>query len=88
MTFFDFIIKANVFRSADSVTGHISINGQTRDEDYLKKMSCYIMQEDLLQPWLTVQEAMQFAVDLKLDNISQKAKSIAVSILRVGNTIA
>ncbi|XP_050573971.1 ATP-binding cassette subfamily G member 4-like isoform X4 [Bombus affinis] len=65
-------------RSADSVTGRISINGQTRDEDYLKKMSCYIMQEDLLQPWLTVQEAMQFAVDLKLDNISQKAKSIAI----------
>lgn len=51
-------------------------------------MSCYIMQEDLLQPWLTVQEAMQFAVDLKLGNISQKAKSIAVSILRVSNTIA
>ncbi|XP_050573968.1 ATP-binding cassette sub-family G member 1-like isoform X2 [Bombus affinis] len=66
------------YKSADSVTGRISINGQTRDEDYLKKMSCYIMQEDLLQPWLTVQEAMQFAVDLKLDNISQKAKSIAI----------
>ncbi|XP_043581092.1 ATP-binding cassette sub-family G member 1-like isoform X1 [Bombus pyrosoma] len=66
------------YKSADSVTGHISINGQTRDENYFKKMSCYIMQEDLLQPWLTVQEAMQFAVDLKLDNISQKAKSIAI----------
>lgn len=46
------------------------------------------MQKDLLQPWLTVQEAMQFAVDLKLGNISQKAKSIAVSILRVSDTIA
>lgn len=39
------------------------------------------MQEDLLQPWLTVQETMQFAADLKLDkNISQKMKLNIVSI--------
>lgn len=39
------------------------------------------MQEDLLQPWLTIQETMQFAADLKLDkNISQKMKLNIVSI--------
>ena len=48
-------------------------------------MSSYIMQQDLLQPWLTVQEAMEFVVDLKLGKISNKAKSIAVSILNVLN---
>ena len=41
------------------------------------------MQQDLLQPRLTVQEAMEFAVDLKLGKISNKAKLIAVSILRL-----
>lgn len=40
------------------------------------------MQEDLLQPWLTIQETMQFAADLKLGkNISQKMKLNTVSIL-------
>ncbi|XP_076673414.1 ATP-binding cassette subfamily G member 4 isoform X2 [Andrena cerasifolii] len=36
------------------------------------------MQEDLLQPRLTVLEAMQFAVDLKLGSVSQEAKHAAV----------
>ncbi|XP_039305436.1 ATP-binding cassette sub-family G member 1 isoform X2 [Solenopsis invicta] len=46
--------------------GSISINGQIRDMNEFKKMSCYIMQEDLTQPNLTVLEAMRFAADLKL----------------------
>ncbi|XP_017760131.1 PREDICTED: ATP-binding cassette sub-family G member 1-like isoform X1 [Eufriesea mexicana] len=62
------------YKSTGNVTGHISIDGQTQ----FKKMSCYIMQEDHLQPWLTVQEAMQFAVDLKLGNVSQTAKLTAI----------
>lgn len=42
------------------------------------------MQEDLLQPWLTIQETMQFAADLKLGkNISQKMKLNTVSILNL-----
>lgn len=49
--------------------------------EYLKKISCYIMQEDLLQPRLTVLEAMQFAVDLKLGDVSKEAKLVAVGTL-------
>ncbi|XP_017798137.1 PREDICTED: ATP-binding cassette sub-family G member 1-like [Habropoda laboriosa] len=41
-----------------SVAGHININGKPRKD--FKKMTCYIMQADLLQPWLTVFEAMHF----------------------------
>ncbi|KAK9293493.1 hypothetical protein QLX08_011583 [Tetragonisca angustula] len=66
------------YKVEGKITGQISVNGQTGNEKYLKKMSSYIMQQDLLQPRLTVQEAMEFAVDLKLGKISNKAKLIAI----------
>ncbi|XP_017879116.1 ATP-binding cassette sub-family G member 1-like [Ceratina calcarata] len=62
------------YKIIGNLAGHISVNGRPRDVEYFKKMSCYIMQEDLLQPWLTVYEAMHFAVDLKLGHISRTAK--------------
>ncbi|XP_014474845.1 PREDICTED: ATP-binding cassette sub-family G member 1-like [Dinoponera quadriceps] len=49
------------------INGSININGQPRNIREFKKMSCYIMQQDLVQPKLTVSEAMAFAADLKLD---------------------
>ncbi|XP_011252169.1 ATP-binding cassette sub-family G member 1 [Camponotus floridanus] len=48
------------------ISGSININGQPRDMQEFKKMSCYIMQNDLAAPGLTVIEAMTFAADLKL----------------------
>lgn len=58
--------------------GHVSINGDARDVESFKKISCYIMQEDLIQPRLTVYEAMQFAVDLKLGNVPKETKLTAI----------
>ncbi|XP_076227054.1 ATP-binding cassette sub-family G member 1 isoform X2 [Nomia melanderi] len=65
------------YRSTD-VTGHVSVNGRTECIDRLRKLSCYIMQEDLLQPRLTVFEAMQFTMDLKLGNVSGETKLAAI----------
>ncbi|XP_029667725.1 ATP-binding cassette sub-family G member 1-like isoform X1 [Formica exsecta] len=58
----------------------ININGKPRNMQEFKKMSCYIMQEDLVQPKLTVMEAMSFAADLKLGRKkSQSEKRIAIN---------
>nr|AIN44110.1 ATP-binding cassette sub-family G member 1-like protein [Laodelphax striatellus] len=62
------------YKCADS-TGSILVNGRPRALQQFRKLSRYIMQEDMLQPRLTVQESMLFAVDLKLGTtISQEEK--------------
>uniref|UniRef100_A0A8D8SLS9 ATP-binding cassette sub-family G member 1 n=1 Tax=Cacopsylla melanoneura TaxID=428564 RepID=A0A8D8SLS9_9HEMI len=52
--------------STEGIEGALKVNGQIRDERLFRKMSCYILQEDLLQPLLTLQEVMLFAAELKL----------------------
>lgn len=42
------------------------VNSKPRDMKLFQKMSRYIMQEDLLQPSLTVMESMKISADLKL----------------------
>ncbi|XP_078036477.1 ATP-binding cassette sub-family G member 1 [Augochlora pura] len=61
------------------VTGCVNVNGQIEKVDRLKTLSCYIMQKDMIQPRITVLEAMQFAVDLKLGRVSKKTKSAIIT---------
>lgn len=49
------------------VEGSVYVNGRGRNIERFRKMSCYITQDDRLQPLLTVQENMLCAADLKLD---------------------
>lgn len=56
------------------------VNGTPRVLKHFRKMSRYIMQEDLLQPRITVQESMSIAAALKLGKtVSRKEKQDAVS---------
>ncbi|XP_069702129.1 ATP-binding cassette subfamily G member 4 isoform X2 [Periplaneta americana] len=66
------------------VTGTLITNGKPREVRVFHKLSCYITQEDLLQPLLTVQEAMMVAARLKLpSSTSEKRKMHTVEeILR------
>ncbi|XP_076257356.1 ATP-binding cassette subfamily G member 4-like isoform X2 [Rhynchophorus ferrugineus] len=49
-----------------AATGQILINGEARHAKRFQELSRYIMQEDIMQPMLTVGEAMMVAANLKL----------------------
>ncbi|XP_028133293.2 ATP-binding cassette sub-family G member 4 [Diabrotica virgifera virgifera] len=69
------------------VTGSVYVNGQPRSLKEFRKTSCYITQDDRLQPLLTVDENMWVAADLKLpSSVSNSNKrSIINNILKTLN---
>lgn len=48
------------------VDGIVRVDGRERNLDAFRKISCYIQQDDRLEPLLTTWESMRLAADLKL----------------------
>jgi ABC-type multidrug transport system ATPase subunit len=63
------------------VTGTLRTNGEVRDNRVFHKLSCYITQEDLIQPLLTVQEIMLVAARLKLPSHTSEKRRLDTVII-------
>lgn len=62
-------------------SGTVNINGEPRNMKEFRKMSRYIMQQDMIQPMLTIEESMMIAADLKLSReLTRTQKTVAVSV--------
>ncbi|KAH0535288.1 ATP-binding cassette sub-family G member 4-like isoform X1 [Cotesia glomerata] len=66
-------------------SGAVSVNGRPRDLVEFRRSSAYIMQDDNLEPLLTVEESIHIAANLKLDwNNYDKAQRVDQIIFALG----
>lgn len=73
------------FTSSSSVAGSITVNNKPRDLAKFRRIAAYIMQDDNLEPLLTVQEAMNVAAELKLTlSPKQKVQRISEILVAMG----
>ncbi|KAL7034285.1 hypothetical protein ACKWTF_007922 [Chironomus riparius] len=54
------------YKNSNKIIGKIKVNESIRDPKQFRHISSYIMQDHLLHPLLTVEEAMSFCINLKI----------------------
>ena len=61
-TLLDVLALRNI---SDEIRGTIHINGKSRSQSYMKRMSAYVLQSDVLLANLSVQETLIYTVELR-----------------------
>ena len=66
------------------LSGNITINGQQRDEAQFRKISAYVLQDDLMYPHLTVYETLYLAAQFFISgDVSEETReNIVQSVMR------
>lgn len=74
-------MEKNSFSRTGGIKGKVIVNNKLRVLEEFRRISCYIQQDDRIQPLLTVKENMDIAADLMLGpNVPKQRKNAMVSV--------